>query len=316
MSQTSTDPNQLPSLISQLTDSVGQLTCNQHLTQQRQYQIMESLHTMARPPGSTGLEKVAQGLKPPQFSGERDSVELDTWLFQVEEYFLTLPNLDESSRVRAAGLMLKGQAASWYRDIMRREQTITTWADFRQAISLMFMPIGRDKQARIKLDHTVQRAQDSVATYTTYMRRLILAIGPGVSEDERLYRFVKGLRDPIREHVYMKEPKTFDEACQLATRYEAMRQAFQKGTKSESSQGSGSRGPAPMELGAVQAQAPKRAPNFKSNNNKTAKTEGKCLYCQKPGHYARDCRKKAADKKAKSDQEKAGHRQDPSPSTK
>ena len=36
---------------------------------------------------STGREQVAQGLKPPLFSGEKDSVELDTWLFQVKNIF-------------------------------------------------------------------------------------------------------------------------------------------------------------------------------------------------------------------------------------
>lgn len=171
-------------MLQQLTTSVGQLALHQ---QQAIGAIAAAVQ--ARPTYSS-LENIAQGLKPPQFSGEKDTVELDTWLFQVEEYFLTLPALDEPTRIRAAGLMLKGQAASWYRDVMRKDAPPQNWAAFKQAICSMFMPIGREKQARHKLDKASQRAQESVAAYTAHMRHLFLSIGPGVSDEERLYRYV------------------------------------------------------------------------------------------------------------------------------
>jgi len=91
---------------------------------------------------------------------------------------------------------------------MRREPNLQTWNAVKTHITLMFQPVGRGKKARHQLDVAHQRANDTEASYTTYMRRLYLTIGAGVSEDERLYRYVKGLRDPIRENVFMREPLT------------------------------------------------------------------------------------------------------------
>ena len=126
-----------PELIGALTQNVGQLCLNQQnmqaqnaQTQAMQAQVAMLTQVLAnnnnQTQNNTGLEKVAQGLKPPLFSGEKDSVELDTWLFQVKDYFQTVAPVPEEQRVRAAGLMLKGQAASWYRDAVGRDQSLKT----------------------------------------------------------------------------------------------------------------------------------------------------------------------------------------------
>jgi hypothetical protein len=64
--------------------------------------------------------------------------------------------------IRAAGLLLKGHAASWHRDMMHREPNLQTWAPFKAHISLTFQPVGREKKARHHLDVAHQRANDSV----------------------------------------------------------------------------------------------------------------------------------------------------------
>lgn len=72
-------------------------------------------------------DKIASSIKPPMFSGDSsESLELDTWLFQIEEYFKTIGLIDDEQKMRAAGLTLKGHAASWYRDLMRRDQAPRT----------------------------------------------------------------------------------------------------------------------------------------------------------------------------------------------
>jgi len=76
------------------------------------------------------LAVLAKNLKPPLYLGVKGSEDLDTWLFQVEQHFLTLEPISDTNKVRLAGLLLKGQAASWYRDTMQRNHTIQTWAEF------------------------------------------------------------------------------------------------------------------------------------------------------------------------------------------
>lgn len=124
-----------------------------------------------------------------------------------------------------------------------------------------------------------------MADYTTYFRRLILTIGSDVSEAERLHRYIVGLQDTIREHVHMRELATFDEACQMAVRYEAMRKSiyskahYQREAKPQITQA------VPMELGSLQKQPGKPSPQKKDS----------CFYCGKSGHFAKECRKKKYD---------------------
>lgn len=272
----------------------------QHMMQAEQHnfqlhqqiaQLIGSLQNHKSP-----YDKIASGIKPPMFSGDRsEGLELDTWLFQIEEYFKTINLTDDEQKMRAAGLTLKGHAASWYRDLMRRDQAPRAWDDFVQGIKKMFMPIGRDKHARQQLDHAHQRPQDSVATYTTYFNRLTLAIGPSVSEDEKLYRYVRGLRDPFQREVYMREPATFEEASHIAVRYEALYKSYRSKDRPPERNG-----PAPMDLGAIGMQ--------KQGPDKSKKPE--CYYCGKTGHIARECRKKNWDM-GKKRKEKGEHRQGP-----
>lgn len=141
-------------------------------------------------------------------------------------------------------------------------------------IKKMFMPIGRDKHARQQLDHVHQRPQDSVAAYTTYFNHLTLAIGPSVSEDEKLYRYVRGLRDPYQREVYMREPATFEEASHIAVRYEALYKSY----RSKERPLQDPNGSAPMELGVMHRQTGKPK-------------KPKCYNCSKIGHIAKECRK-------------------------
>ncbi len=144
------------------------------------------------------------------------------------------------------------------------------------------MPIGCAQKARLHLDEKAhQRSNESVADYTTYYRRLVLAIGPGVSEEEHLHRYVVGLQDTIREHVHLREPTTFDEACQLAVRYEAMRKAIHSRSY-QARDPKATSGPTPMELGKIQG---------RGGGNKSAQGVV-CYHCSKLGHIAKECRKK------------------------
>jgi hypothetical protein len=155
----------------------------------------------------------------------------------------------------------------------------------------MFMPIDRADTARDRLAVARQREKDSVAAYTTYMRQLFLAI-PGISEDEKIDRYKRGLLSHLQKEVILKKPSTLEEAIIIATRYDALRHTLGKGNyererhfKGPSTHRSAEhRKDDPMELGAMGLQKgkqPSRKPGLKK--------KGKCWNCDEEGHFANEC---------------------------
>jgi hypothetical protein len=172
-----------------------------------------------------------------------------------------------------------------------------TWGQLEEGLRLTFLPLGRDKLAREKLSRVRQRDNEHVASYTSYIRRLFLAI-PGISEDEKLDRYLRGMTPAVRKEVFIREPTTFEEAVRLATRYDA---ALNFGRRHGNT--SRSDGPAPMELGATQYEGKGKDQRIKVNskgksNKGLVDPKGyRCWACNETGHLKRDCpnRKKTQD---------------------
>ena len=203
-------------------------------TQQQLYQQLVQLHMQPAAPQSpdphahadhnSAMSVMAKHVKPPTFCGEKDANELEVWLSQMEEYFLIIepPALSDLQKIMAAGMFLKGQAASWYLDVRRRPHSLCTWDEFVQEIKQVFMPVNLERIARDRLASVYQREKDTLAAYTTYMHRLFLAI-PNITEDEKLDRYVRGLLPFIRKETIIQDPKTFDQAVVIATKANSIR---------------------------------------------------------------------------------------------
>jgi hypothetical protein len=61
-----------------------------------------------------------KAIKPPEYAGEEDASELDTWTFRMETYFATVPVVADDQKLLLVGLVLKGQAATWWRDVSQK----------------------------------------------------------------------------------------------------------------------------------------------------------------------------------------------------
>lgn len=256
---------------------------------------------------------------PPTFNGKRGAV--DSYLFLMEEHLDFIQITDDEQRVRFAGQTLEDDAATWYRYVRsketRAEDQVHTWEQFKEGLRLNFQPLNSTRKARDKLATAAQRNRDTVAAYTAYMRSLFMEI-PGISEDEKLDRYVRGLQPHLRKEVEVKEPVDFEAAANLAEAFDsAWRQIGYRPSLSRFEPRSrGSRnGPQPMELGSTDLRrgqgsyrggrgggrgySQQRREFKKPDNSRFTKLteaereqyrkENRCTYCRKTGHSLDEC---------------------------
>lgn len=246
------------------------------------------------------MPSVMKPNKPECFEGKRDRLAVETWLYQVGQY-LTLIQvgnadlvLDDATKINFASMFLKGTAASWWYVKVQTQQLPTTWIDFQTAVRTEFIPQDSLRRARDKLRKLEQRT--SVSGYLTEFRNIVLAI-PGISEEERLDKFVSGLKPTVRLEVLKTNPSTFDAAAQVALNVDsALFGAGMFNSWGGQSSNSGSSGPQPMEIGNFEQQQPSyRRGSFRGNRNngnfnhrqseqrmKDMKNNA-CFVCHRPG---------------------------------
>ena len=294
-----------------VTNTIQQLSQQQQLLTQQQQLLAQTMAQLAEKQSEShkepDLSNVTRHVKPPDFYGDKDDTwDLDTWEFQVREFMslLTLhTKLTPDAQIRVAGGFLRGNAATWFRDLRQKPTTEqpTDLDTFFANLKAVFQPIGTAKQARERLHTARMRDREAVAAYTTYMKRLFMAI-PDMSEGDKLDKYVHGLTTRLRTEVMLRDPKTVEEAAKYAATFEAaLRLAhgpqyrtnnygYDRGTiihtRSTASE------PTPMEVDAVEKGNNKQQITNRPFPNRSTDSNVICYYCKKPGHISRDCRKR------------------------
>ena len=151
----------------------------------------------------------------------RTGEDLEAFLFQLHEYLEIAGVKDDVLRVRVAGMSLRGAAKTWYTYVRSpftpASEQVKTYEEFLSGIKAHFTPIDPVKLARDQL--AVLKQTGSVRDYTATFRQLNTRI-PKMSEDERLDRYVRGLKPRTRKEVEIREPSTYDEAIRIAEKFD------------------------------------------------------------------------------------------------
>ena len=238
--------------------------------------------------GGGGGAPVYKPPKPDTFSATKTSANVDLWLFMMEEYMEATNMHGDERKIMEAATYLRGPALTWWRTIKQGppEQRIINWALWKESFRNTFKPINSAKVARDKL--AALRQDTSVRLYATEFRNIALDI-PSITDDEKLDKFLRGLKRKTREQVELKEPATFDEAVRLAERFDTL--AWRYGdSDTPTAMAANYTGPAPMQLGAISTAPPtetktRLTPALREQLRK----EGKCYYCREAGHVLADC---------------------------
>lgn len=287
------------------------LGLEQALHEQQQWQAAQAAHA-AQPhdDAPAGGGSRVRPPKPEKYNGSLGKA--DQWCFEVEKYFECC-GVHDPQCVPYAGAMLTGNAAIWWRSVCQESQTpITTWAGFKADLIHNFKHLDDVKLARDRLRTLTQRT--SVASFYADFTRAIFQI-PGITEEEKMDRFMAGLKPPLRREILLREPTTFRELTKMASKldtllYQADRRSYmpsgmarsqmQAGRPSGFRQGGSSA--TPMELGAIQAGPSTSKAAYPRNQLSSAerdklRREGRCFYCRELGHVADRCPSKPGNEK-------------------
>jgi len=232
--------------------------------------------------------------KPEPFSGKRDAVTVNAWLYQVEMY-LNLQQLnnsempiEENTKVSFASTLLKGNAANWWYMLVQSGQAPGQWDAFVAKVRSEFIPQDSVDRSRDKLRNMRQRT--SVLAYLNEFRNTVISI-PGISEDEKLDKFVAGLKPEVMIDVKKSRPADLETAAKIALTVDSA--LFSTGMYNYSNfRGSSSSGPQPMDIGNIEGSAHYRGKSFRpkrrsgKDNKEDRKMKdlkkGLCFVCHKP----------------------------------
>lgn len=227
-------------------------------------QLEVQLQTLQARAVSVANSNVPRPKAPPMslFNGLMGSngFEVDQWIREVCKQFAhfgdkTFP--DDRTKIQFAVEWLTGAAQDWWENEDKRG--VMNWDSFVERLRQRYRPQMPAELARQRLRTLVQRGR--CETYCNEFLKLVSRI-PNRSEEDKIFDFKAGLDRPLAAKVAEKQPKTLQEAMEIAvqaepyvsTRIGASSNVFRVPSsfaRPSSNSSSTSFGSVPMELNAV-----------------------------------------------------------------
>jgi hypothetical protein len=159
----------------------------------------------------------------PVYEGNLDVEELLDWIRALDTYF-DYEYIKEDKKVRHAIMRLKGHASLWWDELQadrhcQGKQKIKSWDRMIAKMKEKFIP--RDYQ--ICLFRRMQNLRQKMMTvkeYTEEFYRLNIGVGHRESNDEKVARYMNGLRYEIQDEMSMVTIRTVEDAYHMALKVE------------------------------------------------------------------------------------------------
>ena len=224
------------SLEAQLTTLQQQAASNQSVSQS------SPSPPGGRTPSHSSMPKLPP---PPSFSGT--AAELDSWLADLQQQFDWYGMQSEADRLRFAAAFLRGAARDWWAT-MDAATRPRNWSDFGASLRRRFQPVDSATTARAKLLSLTQ-GKAAVQEYIAAFRSLLPRV-PDMSEADRLFQFLRGLRPAIATTLKVHGVGTLDAAVEMAGRIGGL-QEHGAVNSALAAASTSSNATAPMELDAL-----------------------------------------------------------------
>jgi hypothetical protein len=159
----------------------------------------------------------------PVYEGNLDPEEFLDWIRALDTYF-DYEDVEEDKKVKHAITRMKGHAALWWDELQadircKGKQKIKSWDRMIAKMKAKFIP--RDYQ--ITLFRRMQNLRQKLMTmkeYTKEFYKLNIRAGHRESDDEKVFRYMNGLRYDIQDEMSMVTIRTVEDAYQMALKDE------------------------------------------------------------------------------------------------
>lgn len=144
-------------------------------------------------------------VQPATFHGKPNE-NVRQWIFAVELWFSAGNVINDADRIILAVSLLRDAALVWWRSIYELAEKPATWEEFKYAAVNAFEPVNPAESARDRLASL--RQSGSVRTYAYLFRSIAMSI-PGITDDEKKDRFIRGLKVCHHERGETEMPGDF-----------------------------------------------------------------------------------------------------------
>ncbi|KAJ2371043.1 hypothetical protein IW150_004785 [Coemansia sp. RSA 2607] len=170
----------------------------------------------------------------PTYTGRNDVLSLSEWIEKAEDAFLEDNIVDENRKLACLRRRVEGQARvevdlHKQQSNMSAEQKaelkwsqVTTVKEFEKYFKSKFAALEVDDDIRKRLRELKQTG--TVSEYVTAETRIMG--GYKMSDEERRFDFLHGLKPEVQEYVRSQEPKTFSEMQTAALKYERIKGGY------------------------------------------------------------------------------------------
>ena len=152
--------------------------------------------------------------RPRKFAGTNDDIHA---FLQDFEYYAAFCRWKEDRQLSALPMLLTDNARSWYDGLDKT--TFATYNDLKELMLAHFNSEARKWAIRQKFSQQKQKANETVADYTSTLRTYFQHLA--IPESEQMQYFISGLLPPLRRYTILQSPKSLSDAESAATLYEA-----------------------------------------------------------------------------------------------
>ncbi|XP_024964209.1 uncharacterized protein LOC112504503 [Cynara cardunculus var. scolymus] len=165
--------------------------------------------------------KTFRACNPKEFNRTKGVVGLLSWLESVESV-LHISKCTEGNKVEHAACLLQGRALTWWNTLVqargREAANRIPWEDFKKLLKDEYCPKSELQKLEMEL-WNLEMKGDDISAYTTRFHELANLVSHLVTPEEvRIERYIWGLSPEIRGNITSANPKTIQEAVEIATK--------------------------------------------------------------------------------------------------